>query len=110
MGLLFKLLVISFFLVSCSETEPEAPNSTSVYLGGVIYTGVDEIPTAGAVVVTGNRISFVGSEESALALLGESGEIIDLNGAFMFPGFTDGLKLDGRREPGELVRAADVAQ
>jgi len=89
MGLLFKLLVISFFLVSCSETEPEAPNSTSVYLGGVIYTGVDEILTVQAVVVIGNRISFVGSEEGALALLGESGEIIDLNGAFMYPGFTD---------------------
>ena len=62
--------------------------------GGTIYTGVESAPTAEVVVVRGGRIAFVGSagaEHHADAV-----PVIDLKGATLFPGFTDGhAHLDG---------------
>lgn len=61
--------------------------------GGTIHTGVDGAEPAGMVVVREGRITYVGPEMPH----GETNiEIIDLNGATLFPGFTDGhAHLDG---------------
>jgi len=62
--------------------------------GGPIYTGADAAPTAEVVQVRGGRIAYVGSTSGAPAADGL--EVIDLNGAALFPGFTDGhAHLDG---------------
>ena len=79
---------IAAMLSSCSE-EPQIEAADLVVLGGTIYTGVEVAPTAEAVAVTGNRIIFVGSEVEARARLGPETELVDLGGAFMYPGFTD---------------------
>lgn len=62
--------------------------------GGPIYTGVDAAPTAEVVQVRGGRIAWVGAAAGAPAADGL--EVIDLKGAALFPGFTDGhAHLDG---------------
>ena len=65
-----------------------------VIRGGTIHTGVEAAPTAEVVVVRDGRIAYVGSEAGApddAAL-----PVIDLKGATLFPGFTDGhAHLDG---------------
>ena len=62
--------------------------------GGPIYTGVDAAPTAEVVQVRDGRIAFVGRAADAPAADGL--RLIDLKGAAMFPGFTDGhAHLDG---------------
>ena len=62
--------------------------------GGTIHTGVEAAPTAEVVVVRDGRIAYAGSEAGApdaTAL-----PVIDLKGATLFPGFTDGhAHLDG---------------
>jgi predicted amidohydrolase YtcJ len=69
--------------------------------GGPIYTGVDARPTAEAVIVQDGRITFVGDPKTIRFKLNPNTETIDLKGAALFPGFTDGhahLRGIGERE------------
>jgi predicted amidohydrolase YtcJ len=63
--------------------------------GGPIYTGVDAAPTAEAVLVRDGRIVWVGALRDQPAVSTDV-PTIDLKGAALFPGFTDGhAHLDG---------------
>ena len=88
----FLLIVILTLMLSSCEQPGEEPATLElegkIFLNGTIYTGNPDRPVAEAVVVFGNRIVLVGPEVNARAYAGEA-EIIDLNGAFMYPGFTD---------------------
>lgn len=65
-----------------------------VIRGGPIYTGVDGAPTAEVVQVRDGRISYVGAAAGAPDAAGLTP--VELNGAALFPGFTDGhAHLDG---------------
>ncbi len=65
-----------------------------VIRGGTIHTGVEANPTAEVVVVMDGRIAYVGDDRPDLAA--PDIEVIDLGGATLFPGFTDGhAHLDG---------------
>ncbi len=62
--------------------------------GGAIHTGVDGAPAAEAVLVRDGRIVHVGDAAGAGDVTGVP--VIDLKGATLFPGFTDGhAHLDG---------------
>jgi len=57
--------------------------------GGPIYTGQDTPSTVEAVVVEDRRIVFIGPHDQAMDRRKAGTEIIDLDGAVMYPGFTD---------------------
>ncbi|MCS6627784.1 amidohydrolase [Roseibacterium beibuensis] len=62
--------------------------------GGPIYTGAEAAPTAEVVQVRDGRIVYVGA--AAGVPTADRLEVIDLKGAALFPGFTDGhAHLDG---------------
>ena len=69
-----------------------------IFTNGKIYTVNKEQPWAEAVVVEGNKIAYVGTNEEALkragvaegAGAGEGAETTDLEGKMMLPGFIDG--------------------
>ena len=62
--------------------------------GGTIYTGVAEQPTAEVVLVQDGRIAYVGPASGVPEI--DYAETLDLQGATLFPGFTDGhAHLDG---------------
>ncbi|MDP2117627.1 MAG: amidohydrolase family protein, partial [Brevundimonas sp.] len=62
--------------------------------GGPIYTGAETAPTAEVVQVRDGRITYVGAAAGAPSADGL--EVVDLRGAALFPGFTDGhAHLDG---------------
>ena len=62
--------------------------------GGPIYTGAEAAPTAEVVQVRDGRIVYVGAAAGAPSADGL--EVVDLKGAALFPGFTDGhAHLDG---------------
>ncbi|WP_309629581.1 amidohydrolase [Brevundimonas sp.] len=62
--------------------------------GGVIHTGVETAPTAEVVIARDGRIAWVGAAADAPSIDGLT--VIDLDGATLFPGFTDGhAHLDG---------------
>ncbi|MGO4409145.1 MULTISPECIES: amidohydrolase [unclassified Brevundimonas] len=90
--------------------------------GGTIHTGDVAQPTAEVVAVRDGRIAYVGAASGAPSA--EGLEVIDLKGATLFPGFTDGhahldgigwremtLNLEGSASVGEaMARLTDWAR
>lgn len=58
-----------------------------LYRNGSVYTAAD--PFATAMVVDGDTVAWVGSEQAATSIADSSMEIIDLRGALVTPGFVD---------------------
>ncbi len=67
----------------------QAEPADLVFRNGRIYTGNERAPRVEALAVTGNRIVFVGNNSGASRLTGPATRVIDLKGAFLYPGFTD---------------------
>src|SRR5690349_13312120 len=74
-------------LVSCSTKKTPAD---LIIFNGNIYTGNTSLPTAEAVVVHADTITFVGSQRDAFQFKGDDTKIIDLQGKTMTPGFIEG--------------------
>ncbi|WP_144658857.1 amidohydrolase [Paenarthrobacter nicotinovorans] len=92
----------------------------TMYRNGSIYTAAD--PFATAMVVDGDTVAWVGSEQAATSIADSSMEIIDLHGALLAPGFVDshthltetglalgGLQLGTVRSATELLDAVAAA-
>lgn len=88
----------------------------TMYRNGSIYTAAD--PFATAMVVDGDTVAWVGSEQAATSIADSSMDIIDLRGALLAPGFVDshahltetglalsGLQLSAVRSARELLDA-----
>lgn len=88
----------------------------TMYRNGSIYTAAD--PFATAMVVDGDTVAWVGSEQAATSIADSSMDIIDLRGALLAPGFVDshahltetglalsGLQLGAVRSARELLDA-----
>ena len=67
---------------------PAAYAQNLLIRGGPIHTGDETRPTAEVVVVRDGRIAYVGAANGAPST--EGLEVVDLKGAALFPGFTDG--------------------
>jgi predicted amidohydrolase YtcJ len=65
------------------------PGRHIVFYNGVVLTMEPEAPKATALVVTGEMITTVGSDEEALAMAGPDARKVDLDGAALVPGFVD---------------------
>jgi predicted amidohydrolase YtcJ len=74
-----------------SSNHPAAQQEPAdlIFRNGRVYTGNDRSPQAEAVAVKGTKIVFVGSNSAANRLTGPATKVIDLKGAFLYPGFTD---------------------
>jgi len=73
---------------------PAALAQNLLIRGGTIHTGDEAQPTAEVVAVRDGRIAYVGGAAGAPSA--EGLEVVDLKGATLFPGFTDGhAHLDG---------------
>src|SRR5690606_31303201 len=84
---------ISAALLLTSVAAPALAQNL-IIKGGTIHTGVDGATPAEVVMVRDGRIAWVGAAASAPAADGL--EVVDLKGATLFPGFTDGhAHLDG---------------
>jgi predicted amidohydrolase YtcJ len=66
-----------------------AAASTTVFLGGAIYTENDKQPWASALVVRDGRIAYVGSDAGAGRFIDKQTRVIRLHGRMMLPGFHD---------------------
>lgn len=58
-----------------------------LYRNGSVYTAAD--PFATAMLVDGDTVAWVGSEQAASSIADSSMEIVDLRGALVAPGFVD---------------------
>lgn len=104
------------------STTP-APHERNVvlYRNGSVYTAAD--PFATAMLVDGDTVAWVGSEQAASSIADSSMEIIDLHGALVAPGFVDShvhltetgialgsLQLGGIRSARQLLDAVAAAK
>lgn len=64
--------------------------ASKVFLNAYIYTADAERTIAQAVAIEDGRISFVGSNEDAQALIGDDTEVIDASGRMIMPTFFEG--------------------
>lgn len=88
---MIRSLALALILAGTSAT---AQAQELLIRGGPIYTGVEANPTAEVVVIQNGRILYVGAMREMPEF--EHIETIDLKGAALFPGFTDGhAHLDG---------------
>ena len=80
----FCLLI--FFQISCNPHN----HADLVIHGGKIYTVNETNQVAEAVVVEGDKITFVGSMTDAEKFIGDKTKVIDLQGKILTPGFIEG--------------------
>ena len=80
-------MLMGLSLLSASATAQEL--ATYVIRGGPVYTADDTNPRAEAVAVSGDRIIYAGDEAGLSAFIGPETQEINLNGAALYPGFTD---------------------
>lgn len=96
------------------------PSAVTLYRNGSVYTAAD--PFATAMLVDGDTVAWVGSEQAATSIADTSMEVIDLRGALLAPGFVDShihltetgvaldsLQLGGVRSARELLEAVERA-
>ncbi|MBD3769423.1 MAG: amidohydrolase [Rhodobacterales bacterium] len=88
-------LVLALTLAACSGSHPPEPAETApaqkltVFSGGTIYTGNPALPTVDAVIV-GEDGRIVGTAPPLSEDWDEAEiNLVDLKGAYMYPGFTD---------------------
>jgi predicted amidohydrolase YtcJ len=79
------LLGLSF---SC-QTQSKNAMADIVFLNGVVWTVNPNQPKAEALAIKGNRILKVGSSSEMERVTGDSTKVINLEGAFVMPGFSD---------------------
>jgi predicted amidohydrolase YtcJ len=88
-------LALALTLAACSGSQPPEPAETApaqkltVFSGGTIYTGNPALPTVDAVIV-GEDGRIVGTAPPLSEDWDEAEiNLVDLKGAYMYPGFTD---------------------
>lgn len=70
--------------------SPEENAADLVLYNGHVQTMVSESEVASAIAIAGNRIVYVGDDSGIDAFVGDTTQVIDLDGKFVSPGFIDG--------------------
>jgi len=86
--LFLTIILLSFFLIKY-ENKNMDDQANLVLINGNVVTMDDSKMYAEAVAIKDNKILFVGSNDEIENLIGDSTEVIDLNGKFVIPGFIE---------------------
>ena len=85
-----KAFLPILLLILFAGCESESPDFADLVLtNATIWTVDDEMPEAEAVAIRSNEIMAVGSADEISELVTHNTEVIDLDGAFVLPGFND---------------------
>jgi predicted amidohydrolase YtcJ len=87
MKILSVLCLTAFVIIATQSAYSQ--EADVVFRNGVIWTVDENKPRAEAVASLGGRLVYVGSDEGVQAYIGDSTEIIDLEGQFVTPGYYD---------------------
>ncbi len=82
--------VLGALILLCGAcASPPAPTDVTLYRNARVWTAVEGARDAEAFVVCDGAIAFVGGMEEAAAAAGASAATVDLDGAFVMPGFIE---------------------
>src|SRR6266436_4481942 len=87
-----NVLFCSFLLVLTSYQKKKttsAENADVVIRNAHVYTVDAQRPWAQAVAIKGDRIAWVGDENTATSRIGQSTKVVDAGGRLVLPGFID---------------------
>jgi len=82
-----RAVVLSLVLAFCCAPGP--PPADLVFVGGPVYTQDESLPWAEAVAVRGETIVFVGARADVEPWVGESTQVVDLDGRLLLPSLDD---------------------
>lgn len=88
-GVAAILLAVSSSAATASDNDTQCPRSDLLIENATIYTADQNRWQAEAIAIEGDRIVFVGSGDAAKAWQCGANQRVDLNGQFVYPGFTD---------------------
>jgi predicted amidohydrolase YtcJ len=80
---------LSFLLLSVAACQPSTPVADLVLRGGKVVTMDSNHPQAEALAVVGDTVAAVGTDDEIATWVGEGTRVIDLQGAFVVPGFIE---------------------
>lgn len=89
----FKIgMLAALFAAACggSPAGQSAGEATLILRGGNVITMDEAVPRTEAVAIVDDRIVYVGNDEGVGAWQGPGTQVIDVEGATILPGFTDG--------------------
>jgi predicted amidohydrolase YtcJ len=87
------LAALALFAAACAKQEPPAD---AVFVDGVVHTLDAEQRVVSAIAMRDGRIVAVGDKAAMGPYIGDATEITDLEGAVVYPGFTDAhMHLEG---------------
>ena len=87
-GVLGALLLLAA-VAALAQGKPAHTYGDLVFVNGAVYTGDAARSWASAVVVTGNRITYVGDDATARSQAGSTSRVIDLRQRMLLPAFQD---------------------
>jgi hypothetical protein len=82
-------VVFAFFALLYTAIGSAAPSADLVFVNGAVYTVDAARSWASAVVVTGDRITYVGDDATARTFVGPGTRVVDLDHRMLLPGFQD---------------------
>ena len=89
---LFRISLVTaaaFGIVACAP-QPDVEPADMVIYNGKVVTVDDDQPEAEGIVIRGDRIELVGSNDEVEPYIGSETDVIDLDGRLAIPGFIDG--------------------
>ncbi len=88
-GSLLKLALILSTLALSAPPAGANVDADVILTNGAVYRVTRDDPWADALAIAGNRILAVGSRRQVMRTRGPDTQVIDLDGAFVVPGFND---------------------
>lgn len=92
-----SFILISMLLVACGSEQSSTPASDNngpkadmVLTNGNVLTVEEDMPTAEAIAIVGDRIAAVGTTAEIQDWIGDNTNVIDLAGQTAMPGFIEG--------------------
>ena len=83
--------VMFFAVLAAATVGLHAQSIDLAIVNARVYTADAARPWAEAVAMSGDRIAAVGTTAEIRKLTGSSTKVLDLRGAFVSPGFNDGM-------------------
>ncbi|WP_258097980.1 amidohydrolase [Marinoscillum pacificum] len=85
-----KLILPLLLILLIFSCQPKQDPVDTILVNAKVYTANDAQPTAEAVAVKDGKIIKVGKLDDILAFRGDSTQVLNLNGHFVYPGFIEG--------------------
>ena len=101
-----RVPVVFLFLIAPTSAAFAASIADLILTNGRVYTADSALPWATSIAISGEKILAVGSATDILGTADNDTLVIDLNGAFVSPGFNDGhVHIDST---GQLITGVDL--